>query len=110
MRVTTTQESCGSPVLSAHLQVETACDCHGSPEILQGGFPAQRFAIEHPTLQVDHRDDPATMACPTVTEQTPHGVDDWSVTTAAEAHAASRPVHAGELTFSTGDNRPPDGR
>jgi len=46
----------GFPALSAHVLVDTSQDCHGRrddiEQLLRG-----RFAIEHTTLQVDHRDD-----------------------------------------------------
>ncbi len=46
----------GFPALSAHILVDTACDCHASRQDLEAMI-AGRFGIDHTTLQVDHRED-----------------------------------------------------
>ena len=46
----------GFPALSAHVLVDTACDCHASRQDLEAML-AREFGIEHTTLQVDHRED-----------------------------------------------------
>jgi len=46
----------GFPALSAHVLVDTACDCHGSRRDLEAMLAAT-FRIDHTTLQVDHRDE-----------------------------------------------------
>jgi len=46
----------GFPALSAHILVDTACDCHASRQDLEAMI-AGRFGIDHTTLQVDHRAD-----------------------------------------------------
>ncbi len=44
----------GFPSLSAHVLVESAADCHGIREQLEGLID-ERFQIHHTTLQVEHR-------------------------------------------------------
>lgn len=63
----------GFPALSAHVLVDTACDCHGSRQELEAMLGA-RFSIDHTTLQVDHRDEDSGSTPP---------------------HASTRPSHAG---------------
>jgi len=46
----------GFPALSAHVLVDSACDCHRSRQRLEA-LLSERFGIEHTTLQVDHRED-----------------------------------------------------
>ncbi len=46
----------GFPALSAHVLVDTACDCHAGRQHLEAML-ARDFGIEHTTLQVDHRED-----------------------------------------------------
>lgn len=46
----------GFPALSAHVLVDTACDCHATRQVLEAML-AGRFGINHTTLQVDHRED-----------------------------------------------------
>ena len=46
----------GFPALSAHVLVDTACDCHAGRQDLEAML-ARDFGIEHTTLQVDHRED-----------------------------------------------------
>ncbi len=46
----------GFPALSAHVLVDTACDCHASRHDLEAML-AGRFGTDHTTLQVDHRED-----------------------------------------------------
>jgi cobalt-zinc-cadmium efflux system protein len=48
--------SSGFPALSAHVLVDPRHDCHRVREVLQA-LLAERFAITHTTLQVDHRTD-----------------------------------------------------
>jgi cobalt-zinc-cadmium efflux system protein len=48
----------GFPALSAHVLVHPGDDCHAIRLELEA-FLAQRFGIEHTTLQVDHSTDPA---------------------------------------------------
>ncbi len=43
----------GFPALSAHVLVEPDADCHGLRRELEA-LLAERFALEHTTLQVDH--------------------------------------------------------
>jgi cobalt-zinc-cadmium efflux system protein len=43
----------GFPALSAHVLVEPDADCHGLRRELEAML-ADRFALEHTTLQVDH--------------------------------------------------------
>jgi cobalt-zinc-cadmium efflux system protein len=43
----------GFPALSAHVLVEPDCDCHAARRALTT-LVAQRFGIDHTTLQVDH--------------------------------------------------------
>ena len=64
----------GFPALSAHVLVDTACDCHASRQDLEAML-AGRFGIEHSTLQVDHREDllPAPATSPGLTEARLHG-------------------------------------
>jgi len=45
--------SSGFPALSAHVLVEPGCDCHAARRRL-AALLAERFAIEHTTLQVEH--------------------------------------------------------
>jgi cobalt-zinc-cadmium efflux system protein len=45
--------SSGFPALSAHVLVEPRADCHGLRQQLEAML-AQRFGVEHSTLQVDH--------------------------------------------------------
>lgn len=47
----------GFPALSAHVLVSTAHDCHERRVAVERSL-ADRFAIHHTTLQVDHRDEP----------------------------------------------------
>ncbi len=58
----------GFPALSAHVLVDTACDCHAGRQELEVML-ARRFGIEHTTLQVDHREDLLPFAGP----DRPHG-------------------------------------
>lgn len=51
----------GFPALSAHVLVDTSCDCHASRQVLETML-ADRFGIEHTTLQVDHREDLVAVA------------------------------------------------
>jgi cobalt-zinc-cadmium efflux system protein len=46
----------GFPALSAHVLVRPGADCHAKQRELQR-LLAERFAIEHSTLQVDHAGD-----------------------------------------------------
>ena len=46
----------GFPALSAHVLVDAARDCHASRLELEAML-AQRYGIDHTTLQVDHRED-----------------------------------------------------
>jgi cobalt-zinc-cadmium efflux system protein len=46
----------GFPALSAHVLVDGAADCHERRVAIEA-LLGSRFAIEHTTLQVDHRDD-----------------------------------------------------
>jgi cobalt-zinc-cadmium efflux system protein len=48
--------SSGFPALSAHVLVDPRHDCHHVREVLQAVL-AERFAVTHTTLQVDHRSD-----------------------------------------------------
>jgi len=43
----------GTPILTAHVLVAPATDCHAVRRTLEGMLH-QRFAIEHTTLQIDH--------------------------------------------------------
>jgi cobalt-zinc-cadmium efflux system protein len=92
----------GFPALSAHVLVDTACDCHGSRRVLEMMLDGT-FGIDHTTLQVDHRDehDPAVAAV-AVLEHSP-------AATAVEAHAKQRRSHAGHAgeLHSTGDHDHP---
>ncbi len=45
----------GFPALSAHVLVDTTCDCHATRVQLEQVL-AEHFGIDHTTLQVDHRD------------------------------------------------------
>jgi len=96
----------GFPALSAHVLVDTACDCHGSRQDLEAMLAAT-FGIDHTTLQVDHRDEHGH-------DDDGHdndGQNDGAVRTAAEAHrvmARAHAGHAGDLR-STGDHHHPGG-
>jgi cobalt-zinc-cadmium efflux system protein len=46
----------GFPALSAHVLVDASVDCHQRRSVIEEMLGAE-FAIEHTTLQVDHRDD-----------------------------------------------------
>jgi cobalt-zinc-cadmium efflux system protein len=46
--------SSGFPALSAHVLVHTNADCHAARRQLERML-AERFALEHTTLQVDHQ-------------------------------------------------------
>jgi cobalt-zinc-cadmium efflux system protein len=46
----------GFPALSAHVLVDAGVDCHQRRLVIQELLGTE-FAIEHTTLQVDHRDD-----------------------------------------------------
>lgn len=46
----------GFPALSAHVLVDTTCDCHARRQELEAML-VQEFGITHTTLQVDHRED-----------------------------------------------------
>ena len=59
----------GFPALSAHVLVNTECDCHGSRQDLEAML-AVSFGIDHTTLQVDHRDEHGH--ADTDTDQHPH--------------------------------------
>lgn len=48
--------SSGFPALSAHVLVAPQLDCHRARQVLEAML-ADRFAIDHTTLQVDHRED-----------------------------------------------------
>ena len=88
----------GFPALSAHVLVDTACDCHGSRQDLEA-ILATMFGIDHTTLQVDHRDEHAHGSVAPVSEHRP-------VTIAVEAHDKSGRAHAGHagVLRSTGDH------
>jgi len=64
----------GFPALSAHVLVDTDCDCHASRQDLETML-AGRFGIDHTTLQVDHREDllPVPATRPGLTGARPHG-------------------------------------
>jgi cobalt-zinc-cadmium efflux system protein len=47
----------GHPILTAHVLVEAGADCHGIRRSLEH-LLAERFAIDHTTLQVDHTPPP----------------------------------------------------
>jgi cobalt-zinc-cadmium efflux system protein len=51
----------GFPALSAHVLVEPGADCHGVRRVLEGVL-AERFGVEHTTLQVDHVGPPSAMS------------------------------------------------
>lgn len=92
----------GFPALSAHVLVDTACDCHGSRQELEVMLAAE-FGIDHTTLQVDHRDHELPDVASDESRYSP-------ATTAAEAHANSRRSHAGHAgdLRSTGDHNHSD--
>ena len=46
----------GFPALSAHVLVDSGADCHERRLAIEA-LLAERFGIDHTTLQVDHRDD-----------------------------------------------------
>jgi len=50
----------GFPALSAHVLVEPGADCHGVRRVLEG-ILAERFGLEHTTLQVDHVGPPSAV-------------------------------------------------
>jgi cobalt-zinc-cadmium efflux system protein len=89
----------GFPALSAHVLVDTACDCHASRQDLEEMLAAT-FGIDHTTLQVDHRD-----------ESGHDGNEEYDgpVTTAAAAHrvmAREHAGHAGDLRATGGHGHP----
>jgi cobalt-zinc-cadmium efflux system protein len=92
----------GFPALSAHVLVDTACDCHASRQALERMLHT-RFGIDHTTLQVDHREDhdPVLAGALATTPATPSTRGDEAVPTetARRPHAG----HAGDLD-STGDH------
>jgi cobalt-zinc-cadmium efflux system protein len=100
----------GFPALSAHVLVDTACDCHASRQSLERILDA-RFGIDHTTLQVDHREDhdPALTSAltgaptPTTTHSTIGHEGDQ-----AGGRGWPHAGHAGDLD-STGDHDHADG-
>jgi cobalt-zinc-cadmium efflux system protein len=74
--------SSGFPALSAHVLVDPRHDCHRVREVLQA-LLAERFAIAHTTLQVDHRSD--VIAAPHIPLRTAPG----------DRHAAGDVPHPG---------------
>ena len=46
----------GFPALSAHVLVDSGADCHERRVAIET-LLGERFAIDHTTLQVDHRDE-----------------------------------------------------
>lgn len=97
----------GFPALSAHVLVDTACDCHGSRQYLEAMLVAL-FGIDHTTLQVDHRDEHSDGG-------PDHGDNGHgprgAVTAAAEAPGVVPRAHTGHagVLGSTGDHNHPGG-
>lgn len=94
----------GFTALSAHVLVDTACDCHASRQGLEA-MVADQFGIKHTTLQVDHREDLLPLPSVRDADIRANTATAPSVSTQPTEDATARPHlgHTGSLE-STGDH------